>query len=323
MGISPARRLALALAAALFALPALGAEQRFITIGTGGVTGVYYSVGGAICQLVNKNRRSHGLRCSVEATAASVYNLQSLRKSELDLGLAQSGMHHAAYNGIDVFRRDGANKNLRSLFSLHYEVVTVVARKDANIARFEDFRAKRFNIGIVGAGTRVGAEKLIEGMGMKDADFAKLTELKPDEMVDALCTKQIEGYFYMVGHPAQNITEATTKCASSIVPLTGPKIDKLLRDYPYYVRATVPGGLYPGNPDVIPTYAVRGTLVAQADTDSMIVYQIVKSVFDNFDEFVSLHPALAGLDPKTMIKDGLTAPLHEGAVRYYKERGWL
>jgi TRAP transporter TAXI family solute receptor len=311
------------LSAALLLAPALAAEQRFITIGTGGVTGVYYSVGGAICQLVNKNRRSHGLRCSVEATAASVYNLQSVRKGELDLGLAQSGMHHAAYHGIDVFRRDGANKNLRSLFSLHYEVVTVVARKDAGVRRFEDFLGKRFNIGVVGAGTRVGAEKLIEGMGMKEADFARLTELKPDEMVEALCKRDIDGYVYMVGHPAQNITEATTRCASAIVPLAGPKIDKLLRDYPYYVRATVPGGMYPGNPDTIPTYAVRGTLVTQADADAGMVYQIVKAVFDNFDEFVSLHPALAGLDAKTLIKDGLTAPLHDGAIRYYRERGWL
>lgn len=323
MGLTRGPRLTLLLLTALFTLPVAGAEQRFITIGTGGVTGVYYSVGGAICQLVNKNRRVHGLRCSVEATAASVHNLQAVRKGDLDLGLAQSGMHHAAFNGIDVFKGERPYRNLRSLFSLHYEVVTVVARKDANIKQFEDFKGKRFNIGVIGAGTRVGAEKLIEGMSMKESDFARLTELKPDEMVDALCKKQIEGYFYMVGHPAQNIADATGKCAGSIVPLSGPKIDKLLRDYPYYVRAAVPGGMYPGNPDPVPTYAVRGTLVALAETDANVVYQIVKAVFDNFDEFVSLHPALAGLDPKTMIRDGLTAPLHDGAVRYYKERGWL
>lgn len=323
MGVFATPRAALTLVVALLALPVAGAEQRFITIGTGGVTGVYYSVGGAICQLVNKQRRVHGLRCSVEATAASVYNLQAVRKGDLDLGLAQSGMQHAAYNGIDVFRRDGANKNLRSLFSLHYEVVTVVAHRDANVKKFEDFKGKRFNIGVVGAGTRVGAEKLIEGMGMKESDFGKLVELKPDETIGALCKKQIDGYFYMVGHPAQNITDATTHCAGSIVPLTGAKIDKLLADSPYYVRASVPGGMYPGNPTTVPTYAVRGTLVALVETDANVVYQIVKSVFDNFDEFVSLHPALAGLDPRAMIKDGLTAPLHEGALRYYRERGWL
>jgi len=323
MGIGFAPRLTLLFAAGLIATTATAAEQRFITIGTGGVTGVYYSVGGAICQLVNKQRRVHGLRCSVEATPASVFNLQSVNKGDLDLGLAQSGMQHAAYNGIDVFRGEAPYRNLRSLFSLHYEVVTVVARKDTGVRKFEDFRGKRFNTGVVGAGTRVGAEKLIEAMGLAPSNFAKLTELKPDAMVDALCQKQIDGYFYMVGHPAQNITEATTKCRSLIVPLAGPKIDDLLRDYPYYVRATVPGGMYPGNPQPVPTYAVRGTLVALASTDAEVVYQIIKSVFDNFDEFVSLHPALAGLDPKTMIKDGLTAPLHEGATRYYKERGWL
>lgn len=317
--------IALLLLVGLFATAMVEArpQSRFITVGTGGVTGVYYSVGGAICQLVNQHRSRHGLRCSVEATAASEFNLRAVLRDDLDFGLTQSGLQYHAYHGQGAFSSQGPAKELRSLFSLHHELVTIVASKRSGIDKFDALRGKRFNIGVEGSGTRIGALTLIQNMGMGENDFATLAAMKPDAQSDALCTDKIDAFFYMIGHPAQNISDAIQKCDGVIVPLVGPKIDALIRERPYYVRGAIPGGLYPGHPTPVETYGVRGTVVATSKTPVEVVYQLVKSVFDNFEQFTKLHPALADLTPQTMIRDGLTAPLHEGAIKYYKERGWL
>lgn len=314
--------IALFVLAGLLASTSVCARQRtqFITVGTGGVTGVYYSVGGAICQLVNQDRSRHGLRCSVEATAASVYNIHAVRDGELDFGLAQSDVQYAGFTGRSGL---GVNRQLRSVFSLHPELVTVVARKDSGIKRFEDLRRKRVNIGVEGSGTRTGALALIRAMGMNESDFASLVALKPDAQAEALCSDRIDAFIYIIGHPAQNIVDAVEDCDGIIMPLAGPGIEAMMQRNPSYVSGLIAGGTYAGHPDPIKTYGVRSTVIVNASTSPEVVYQLVKSVFDNFAQFSELHPALADLDPKTMIRDGLTAPLHEGAVRYYKERGWL
>ncbi len=302
--------------------PAL-AQQKFITIGTGGVTGVYYAAGGAICRLVNKDRQKHGMRCSVESTGGSVYNINTIRAGELDFGVAQSDWQYHAWHGSKVFKDAGPMKELRAVFSLHPEPMTVVARKELNARRFEDLKGKRFNVGNPGSGTRASLEELLNALGWKLSDFSLASELKADEHGPALCDNKIDGFFYAVGHPSANIQDPTTTCGAKLVPLTGPAVDKLVQENPYYAKVEIPGGLYNNNPDPVPTYGVLATLVTSSKVPADVVYQVVKAVFENFEEFKRLHPALANLDSKRMIKDGLTAPLHDGAVRYYKEKGWM
>lgn len=318
---------AAAAASAFLALAAApqtaGAQQRFVTIGTGGVTGVYYAAGGAICRLVNKDRAKHGIRCSVESTGGSVFNINTIRAGELDMGVAQSDWQYHAYRGTSAFKDKGAFQELRAIFSLHPEPFTVVARKEANIKTFADFKGKRFNIGNPGSGTRASMEELLAAMGWKTSDFSLASELKADEHGPALCDNKIDGFFYGVGHPSANIQDPTTTCGAQLVSLTGPAVDKLVKASPYYAYATIPGGLYAGNPNPTQTYGVLATFVTSSKVPADVVYNVVKAVFDNFDEFKKLHPAFANLDPKKMIKDGLSAPLHDGAVRYYKEKGWM
>jgi TRAP transporter TAXI family solute receptor len=311
-----------AIAAALAAAPAAQAQQKFITIGTGGVTGVYYAAGGAICRLVNKDRAKHGIRCSVESTGGSVFNINTIKAGELDMGVAQSDVHFNAAKGVAMFQKDGPFKELRAVFALHPEPVTVVARKEANIKSFADFKGKRFNVGNPGSGTRSSLEELIGAMGWKLSDFSLASELKADEHGPALCDGKIDGFFYLVGHPSANIQDPTTVCGAKLVSVTGPAVDKLVKEKPYYAKATIPAGLYPGNDQPTQTYGVLATFVSSSKVPADTIYAVVKGVFDNFDEFKKLHPALAVLDPKSMIKDGLSAPLHDGAVRYYKEKGW-
>ena len=313
---------ALALALALPWSPA-AAQQKFVTIGTGGVTGVYYAAGGAICRLVNKDRAKHGLRCSVESTGASVFNVNTIKSGELDLGFAQSDVQFNAYKGLGVFKDAGPWTDERAVFSVHAEPFTVVARKDAGIKQFSDFRGKRFNVGNPGSGTRASTEELLTAMNWKLSDFALASELKADEHGPALCDGKIDGFIFGVGHPSANIQDPTTSCGAQLIPLTGPAVDKLVAERPYYAKVTIAGGLYPNNPQPTETYGVLATVVSSSKVPADTVYQVVKAVFDNFDEFKKLHPALAHLKPENMIRDGLSAPLHEGALRYYREKGWI
>ena len=313
---------AVALALALPATPVL-AQQKFMTIGTGGVTGVYYAAGGAICRLVNKDRAKHGIRCSVESTGGSVFNINTIKAGELDLGFTQSDVQYNAAKGLAQFKDGGAYGDLRAVFSVHPEPFTVLARKEAGVKTFTDLKGKRFNVGNPGSGTRASLEELIGALGWKLSDFSLASELKADEHGPALCDGKIDGFFYGVGHPSANIQDPTTSCGAKLVSITGPAVDKLVADKPYYAKATIPGGLYPNNPDATLTYGVLATVVASSKTPVDTVYQVVKAVFDNFEEFKKLHPALANLKPENMAKDGLSAPLHEGAVKYYKEKGWI
>jgi len=312
-----------ALSAALLFCGSASAQQNFVTIGTGGVTGVYYAAGGAICRLLNKDRKTHGIRCSVESTGGSAFNVNAIKEGELDFGTTQSDVLYNAFKGEGAFKEGGAHADLRSVFSIHPEPFTVLARPDANITKFEDFKGKRFNVGNPGSGTRDSMERLLGAMGWTLADFSLASELKADEHGAALCDNKIDGFFYGVGHPSANIQDPTTTCGAKLVSLTGPAVEKLLAEAPYYAKATIPGGLYNSNPDDTETFGVLATLVTSAKVPEETVYQLVKSTFDNFEDFKALHPAFANLDPAKMIKDGLSAPLHPGAEKYYKEKGWL
>jgi TRAP transporter TAXI family solute receptor len=319
---APKRFAAVALLAfATYAAPA-AAQQRFITIGTGGVTGVYYAVGGAICRLMNKDRQKTGIRCSVESTGGSVFNANAIKTGELDFGLAQSDIQFNATKGDGQFK-DKADPDLRAVFSVHPEPFTVLARKDSGVSQFADFKGKRFNVGNPGSGTLSSMEELLKQMGWTKADFSMAAELKADEQGTALCDNKIDGFFYGVGHPSAAIQDPTTACGAKLIPLTGAAVDALIKDHPYYARATIPGGMYANNPNATETYGVLATLMTSAKVTDDTVYALVKAVFDNFDEFKKLHPAFANLDPAKMVKDGLSAPLHPGAAKFYKEKGWM
>ncbi|MGA0534019.1 TAXI family TRAP transporter solute-binding subunit [Hansschlegelia sp. KR7-227] len=323
--MTPTARLVAAagLGAALIVGPAAHAQQKFVTIGTGGVTGVYYAVGGAICRLVNKDRKSHGIRCSVESTGGSAFNVNTIRAGELDFGLTQSDVQYNGLKGLASFKEAGPFEDMRAVFSVHPEPFTVLARKEIAAKTFDDLKGKRVNVGNPGSGTRNSLEELIATMGWTLKDFSLASELKADEHGPALCDNKIDAFFYGVGHPSANIQDPTTTCGAKLVAITGPAVDKLVGEKPYYAKATIKGGLYAGNAEPTETYGVLATVVTSAKTPDEVVYQIVKGTFENFNEFKSLHPAFANLDPAKMVKDGLSAPLHPGAEKYYKEKGWL
>jgi uncharacterized protein len=298
------------------------AQQQFVTVGTGGVTGVYYAVGGAVCRLMNKERAKTGIRCSVESTGGSVFNVNAIKQGEIEFGLTQSDVQYNGYKGEEQFKA-AAFTDLRAVFSVHPEPFTVLARKEANVTKFEDLKGKRVNVGNPGSGTRASMEQLLGELGWKMSDFSLAGELKADEHGAALCDNKIDAFFYGVGHPSANIQDPTTSCGAKLVTVKGPAVDALIKKYPYYAKATIPGKMYANNPDPTETYGVLATVVSSAKVPEAAVYAFTKAVFDNFDEFKKLHPAFANLDPQKMVTDGNSAPLHPGAVKYYKEKGWI
>ncbi|SEH77863.1 TAXI family TRAP transporter solute-binding subunit [Paracoccus alkenifer] len=299
------------------------AQETFITVGTGAVTGVYYPTGGAICRMVSRERATNNIRCSVEATGGSVYNVNAIRAGELQFGVAQSDVQFKAYNGVDNFADQGPNENLRSVFALHPEPFTVVARADSGIRNFEDLKGKRVNVGNPGSGQRDTMEVLMATLGWTMGDFSLVSELQAGEQSQALCDNNIDAMIYTVGHPSGSIQEATTACDSVVVNVTGPEVEKLVEENPFYRTAVIPGGMYRGTDEDVTTFGVGATLVTGADVPEEVVYNVVKSVFDNIDQFKGLHPAFANLDPAEMASEGLTAPLHSGAERYFREAGLI
>lgn len=313
------KKLATAALVGALTLPAFAAE--FITIGTGGVTGTYYPTGGAICRLVNQYKKETKIRCSVESTGGSVYNVNTIKNGELDFGIVQSDVVYQASKGTGRYQGNTIKK-LKSVMAIYPELLTLVSRKDANINSLADVKGKRINLGNPGSGNEATALNLFKVSGIKKSDLEFAGALKASEMPDALRDNKIDGYFYMVGHPTANIKDASNSVDVKIVPLKGNNVDKLIKENPYFAKADVPGGIYKGNPDGTPTFGVKAVLVTSDDVSEKAVYTVVKAILENFEKFKKLHPAYANITKKSLL-DGLSAPLHEGAKKYFKEAGIL
>lgn len=302
--------------------PAAMAQETFINIGTGGQTGVYFVVGQSICRLVNRGTADHNIRCTAPSTGGSIANINAIAAGDMDMGVAQSDWQFHAYNGSSEFEGNQI-EGLRAVFSVHPEPFTVLARADSGITTFEDMAGMRVNVGNPGSGQRATMEVVLDALGWSMDDFSLASELAPAEQAAALGDNNVDAIIYTVGHPNGSIQEAVSTTAATLVPVVGPEIEALIADNPYYAAATIPGGMYEGSPDDTETFGVRATFVSSIDVPEEVIYQVVAAVFDNFDRFRGLHPAFANLTQESMIADGLSAPLHPGAERYYREQGWI
>lgn len=316
------------LAASGVLAPAWAAKQTFITIGTGGPTGVYFVVGNSVCRMVHKEAaegrktgRKHGIRCSAPSTGGSTYNIGQICQGELDFGVAQSDWQYHAYKGDSD--KVKPCKELRAVFSVHPEPYQIIAGKGSGIKSWSDLKGKRFNIGNPGSGQRGTTEVLMKAYGTSTSDFALATELTSTEQANALCDGKIDAFGYTVGVPNAGVAVATDGCDAYIIDLDTKVEKKLVGDTPYYAFATIPKGTYKTTDHDVTTFGVMATFVTSAKVSEKVVYEVTRAVFENLDDFKKLHPAFANLDPKNMIKNGLSAPLHKGAVKYYKEKGWM
>ena len=292
---------------------------RFVTIGTGGITGVYYPTGGAIARTVNQQKERYGLRCTVESTGGSVFNINAVLRGDLELGIAQSDRQYQAVNGLAEWKEAGPQPKLRALFSIHNEAVTLVAAADTGIASINDLRGKRVNIGNPGSGQRQNA---IDALVSAEIDYTsdlRAENVKAAEAPSLLQDGQIDAFFYTVGHPSGAIKEATSGHRKvRIIPI--PDVVALTEKYPYYAKCAIADSHYPSAVDnhTVPSFGVKATVVTSSDVPDDIIYAITREVFENLDSFKKLHPAYSSLTKESMM-EGLTAPLHPGALRYFHE----
>jgi TRAP transporter TAXI family solute receptor len=316
------RLLANCLLCVAFLLPVSALADEQILIGTGSKDGVYYYAGRAICRIVNTKVK--GVSCSVVSTAGSLYNLSNVRDGGLDIGIARSDWQYHAVKGTGPVKfMDGSFRNLRALFSLHAEPFTLVVRRDAGITRLDEIVGQRVNIGNPGSGQRATMEVVMRAMNWSRKDFQLVTELNASEQSFALCNNRVQAMVYTVGHPNASVSKAAKLCNATIATVDGPVIDKLVADNPYYAYTDIPGGLYPGISNPVRTFGVKATVVTSADLSTDTVYRIVQALFENLDEFRKLHPAFNVLQPENMVRDGISAELHDGAKQYYREKGLL
>ncbi len=318
----PLAALALAFSLSL-SLPGTTHAQENLVIGTGSTAGVYYQVGRALCFLAARDETLKDLTCEARSTAGSIFNLQNIREGRLHLGVAQSDWHYHAVQGSGPFDEAGPDAELRALFSVHGEPFTVVARRDAGITKLADLAGKRVNIGNPGSGQRATMEIVMAAMGWDKGVFALADELTASQQSLALCHDRVQAMVYTVGHPNASVGQAAGLCDAVMVEVAGAEIDKLIAENPFYAATEIPGGVYAGNPTPVTTFGVKATVVAAEALDEATVYALVRSVFDDLKGFRKMHPAFGNLDAARMVSDGLSAPLHPGALRYFREAGLL
>ncbi len=294
-----------------------------VVLGTGRVTGVYFPAGGAICGVVNQRRAEHGLRCGVESSAGSQANIGALRNGDIHLGIAQSDWQFHALNGTSAFEADGPLGELRAVFALYAEPLTIVVRQGADIAGIDDLRGARLDVGQPGTSVRAMMELLISASGWDADEIETVDPIPVGGEVAALCSGQVDAILLATGHPNGTVMAMATACEVRLINIEGPAVDEVVDSHPFYARAIIPGGVYPGNLDDVTSFGVGATVVALDSLDQTAVYELVRSVFDDLTQFSGQHPAFGGLREQEMIEGMLTAPLHSGAERYFRERGWL
>ena len=295
------------------------AATKYVAVGTGAITGVYYPAGGAICRLLNRGRKEHGIRCSVESTGGSVSNLNAIRNGAIDFGIVQSDWQYHAYNGTGFFADQKPFKEMRSVFSLYTETFTMAVADKSDIKTLDEIVGKKINFGPQGSGMYATMEVLMGVKGWTKDSFGAVTYLQPSEQPKALCDGKIDVMIYAAGNPNGVLQEATQTCKVRIIPIDRETIDKLIHKNSFYVKATIPGGLYAGNPNNIESFGVKASVVTSDKANPEVVYNMVKAVFENFDNFKTLHPVFSTLKKEEMVKDGNSSPLHPGSIKYFKE----
>jgi TRAP transporter TAXI family solute receptor len=297
-------------------------QLTFVSIGTGSVTGIYYPTGGAICRLINEKMDLYGIKATVESTAGSVFNVNAVLNGDLELGVVQSDRQYQAVHGLSEWRRLGPQRNLRSIFSIHPESVTLIASIESGIKNVRDLKGKRVNLGNPGSGPLQNARDALKAFGLSEEEI-RPEYVKAMEAPGLLQDERIDAFFYTVGHPNGNIKEATSgRIKVHFIALRGKPVDQLIRDFPYYTRAEIPIKHYPNasNSGDIESFGVRGTLVTSASVDERTIYAITRQIFENLDKFKKMHPAYLSLTARGMLS-GLSAKIHTGALKYYRECG--
>jgi TRAP transporter TAXI family solute receptor len=286
----------------------------FFTLGAGPVGGGYYTASRAICDIVHATLPGE-LRCSPDPTPGSVYNVLALAEGQLDFAIVQSDTHDAAVHGTGPFAATGPNPDLRSVLSLYSEPLTLVARREAGVEGFSDLAGKRVNLGPRNSGTRATTLRYMESAGVAEDMFAEVRSLPTAAAIDQLCAGDLDAVLLVVGHPNATVARALGECDAALVPITGPAVEKLVKESPDYALSSIPGGTYPGQLGWVQTFSVTATLMTRKDVDPKIVETVARIIVENLPELNRRAPVIPATRTPGLTTDGLTAPLYDGVAQ--------
>lgn len=294
---------------------------EFITFGTGEITGTYYPRGQFICKLINKYQGEEKIRCSTESTNGSVHNINAIESGEFNFAISQSDTINYAINGEKSFKNKKAKK-LRSVISIYPELLTFIVSKESNIKTIEDVIGKRINIGNPNSGSYATTQDLFNEFNIKKDNLKLAAALNAEDTADALRDNRIDGYSFVVGHPAQNIIDSANSLPISILPINGKRIDKFLEKNKYFSKAIIPKNLYKGIDKPVETIGIKAVIITNANVNENLVYNFVKIILENFDEFKKSHIVYKNITKESLL-EGLGAQQHRGAKKYFKEINFL
>ncbi|MFM5433146.1 TAXI family TRAP transporter solute-binding subunit [Aeromonas veronii] len=294
---------------ALSALLPFGSQA--LTIGTGPLNGVYYPTGGAICRVLNAGHALHGDSCTVQSTRGSMANLKALDKGDVQLALVQSDVLHHALHGTGPFSGQGANNELRSLFRLYQESLTLLAAANSGITTLADIEGKRVYPGNNGAGEQITSQALMAAMGWQPGQFAAYQLKSDSEPLEGLCDGSLDAAFVVAGHPSLAVGDLISRCKVRLIPIEGELIDTLLKQHPYYQRSRIAANLYPGQTSAINNIGMSAELVALASLPDPIVRTVRDTLLARVKQFSRLHPALSKVTPE-QLQAQTELPLHAG-----------
>jgi len=290
-----------------------------LVLGTGSVKGVYFPIGGVICRLLNRHKSLHRLRCLLESTGGSIYNLRELRKGNFDLVVSQSDWQYHAYNGTSTFSDDGANEQLRAVFALEADPIALIVNAASDIASFDDLQDRTVSFGYARSLQHRIMNDFLEAKGWSDDNFKEVRRMSDTKQIGALCDQNVEAILLLMSSLNDYLRNVDEACQLRMIPITGPEVEKIIQEKPYYRTGVIPREMYLDSVDDVQSFGLGATFVALESTSPKAIYHVVKEIVENFKDFQSLHPSLGTLQKKELPYAGISVPLHPGAIRYYKE----
>lgn len=295
-----------------------------VAIGTGEPGSSYHQLGRALCRLIDAGSEEHGLTCEPLATPGGLFNLSNVRGGAIEFGLVPSDLHYYAVEHSGPFEFvDATYENIRSLFSLYAEFFTLVAHQDAGIAGLDDLKGRRVNNGVWGTAERGFVDSLKAAKGWSTKDFLLTEELPVSQQSLAFCHGGLDAIVYSASHPDRDVGRVLELCDAVLVSVSANELATIQERNPFYVAGEIPADIYPQTTESVATFGIKVTLIGSEETDAEIVYEVVKAVFENLDRLKRSNRSLMPVAPSEMMTDGLTAPLHEGAKRYFEEAGLM
>lgn len=298
----------------LLAAGAVSAQQKFIAIGTGGTAGTYYPLGGAMAEIWNKNIAR--MNATAQSTGASAANINLLKDGKVDVVIIQNDVGFYALNGVELFK-DKPFKDLRGMACLYNETVQLVALESSGIKTVYDLKGKKVSVGAAGSGVEANARQILEAAGLSYADI-KVQYLSFAESASNLKDGNIDAAFTTGGFPIAAISDLAISKKTVLVPVDKELLKKLMDKWSFYAPTVVPAGTYKGVDADVPSVAVKSMLAVSAKIDATMVYEMLKTMFDNGPRLVAAHAQGANIKLATAL-EGMSIPLHPGAEKFFKE----